>query len=189
MAIEDDLVRESGNLEALFFSDRSAAIIEGWEVTATDAQRRALLQQAVRIEDKAFVDRLVALGVMPQTALAMALVPLVLVAWADGELDDRERAAILRAAAERGVTTDRVMHQVLEIALERFPDPKLLPVWRIYVKRLLACFSIEDQWAMRENLLSSAHEIAEAAGGFLGLTSKISEEERDLLETLERILQ
>src|SRR4029079_2747775 len=103
---------------------------------------------------------------------AMALAPLVLMAWADGKLDERERGAILRAAAERGVTPDRVMAQVLEAAMETMPDSKLLAVWTAYVRRLFGCFTTDQQWRMRENLLLSVREVAEAAGGFLGLTSK-----------------
>ena len=41
---------------------------------------------------------------------------------------------------------------------------------------------------MREHVLQSAREVAEAAGGMLGLTSKISAAERKVLHEMERVL-
>ena len=41
---------------------------------------------------------------------------------------------------------------------------------------------------MRTHLLKSAREVAEATGGFLGLTSKVAEGERRVLAQLEAIL-
>jgi hypothetical protein len=64
----------------------------------------------------------------------------------------------------------------------------LLETWKTYVKRLWGRFTSEERWRMRENLLGSAREVAEAAGGFLGLTSKISAAERRVLEELEKML-
>ncbi len=48
-------------------------------------------------------------------------------------------------------------------------------------------FSADEQDQMRANLLTSTREVAEAAGGFLGIAS-ISSAERLVLDDLEGIL-
>jgi len=39
----------------------------------------------------------------PETVLALQLVPLAAVAWADGKIEPREREAVLKAAAAQGI--------------------------------------------------------------------------------------
>jgi hypothetical protein len=48
-------------------------------------------------------------------------------------------------------------------------------------------FTSAEQWQMRQNLLGSAREVAEAAGGILGLLS-ISAGEKAVLQDLESVL-
>jgi hypothetical protein len=43
--------------------------------------------------------------------------------------------------------------------------------------------------ALRPDVLGRAREVAEAAGGFLGLGSKVSDDERRVLGELERALE
>ena len=113
---------------------------------------------------------------------------LVLVAWADGKLDDREREAILKAARARGLAAERVAGPLLDKLLAQPPDPKLLTQWKSYVTRLWGRFTAGERWQMRQNLLGSARGGAEAAGGFLGVAAKISPEAGRVLEAIARVL-
>lgn len=183
-----DLRNDAARLEAAFYAGDSAGLLDELRRTTDEGARRAMLREVVKIKDERFLSRLVALGITPETALAVALIPLVFVAWADGKLEDREREAILKAAAERGVAADRIAQKLLKSALSRPPDPRLLTLWKSYVARLWGCFTADESWQMRSNVLRSAREVAESAGGFLGLTSKISPEERRVIEDLEKLL-
>lgn len=157
--------------------------------TRTDAeQERLALREAVGIKDEAFLRRLQAMGVRPEAAVALVMVPLILVAWGDGALDEKEREAILEAARRRGVGAERVAGELLKNGLARQPDPNLLPTWIAYVRHLWGRFTADERWAMRENLLRSARQVAEAAGGLFGLTSKISAGERRVLQEIEAVL-
>jgi hypothetical protein len=178
----------SSSLEEAFFTNENRALLLELRRKSGDADRKERLREVVKIKDDRFVSRLAALGVEPQTALAVVLVPLVFVAWADGELDERERSAILEAARERGVAGERTARRLLESALERPPDPKLLALWKTYVKRMWTCFTADERWEMRKHLLHSARDVADAAGGILGLTSRISAGERRVLVELESFL-
>lgn len=178
----------STSLEDAFFARENKALLAEMRRKTGDEDRKDRLREVVRIKDDAFVNRLATLGVEPQTVLAVVLIPLVFVAWADGKLDERERNAILEAASERGAVAESIARRLLESALKAPPDPKLLVLWKTYVKRLWGRFTADEAWQMRKNVLHSAREVAEAAGGRLGLTSKISAEERRVLEEMEKIL-
>lgn len=188
MTREADLEKDAGRLEEAFFAGENAGLLDELRKKTEAGDRLQMLREVVKIRDDAFLNRLVALGLGPETALAVTLIPLVFVAWADGKLDDREREAVLEAARERGVTADRIARQLLKDSLAHKPDPRLLSLWKAYVSRLWGCFTADERWRMRSNLLRAAREVAESAGGILGLTSKISAEERRVLGDLEKFL-
>ena len=188
MTQEDDLREDSGRLEQAFFAGENADLLHELRVRTDEERRRELLREVVAIQDQKFLDRLDTLGVRPETALAVAIVPLIFVAWADGELDERERKALLDALQHRGVAPGEIPHRLLSNGLERKPDPRLLSAWKAYVRRLWGCFTVDERWQMRQNLLRSAREVAQASGGFLGLTSKISEAEQKILQEIEEVL-
>jgi hypothetical protein len=147
-------------------------------------RKRATLREALRIDDEAVLDHLVALDLSPETIVAFSLVPLVEVAWADGEVQAKEREAVLRAADERGVSASAISRQLLENWLRRRPPAALLEVWRHYSKALLKALNDEERQMMRVRLIGSARAVAEAAGGFLGVGS-ISAAEKAALQDLE----
>jgi hypothetical protein len=188
MTRETDLKKDAARLEAAFFADRHGELLEELRRKTEDGERRRMLGAVVKIKDQAFLNRLAAIGFSPETALAITLIPLIVVAWADGKMDDREREAILQAARERGVAAERIGLQLLKDGLARQPDPKLFASWKAYVGRLWSYFTADERWQMRSNCLESVREVAEAAGGILGLTSKISAEERRVIEEIEKLL-
>lgn len=188
MTGQDDLEKESQRLEDVFFAKENAMLLAELRQKSGEEQRKKMLREVVKIGDEAFLTRLLTLGFQAQTAMTIAMIPLVFVAWADGKVDERERNAILAAARERGLTAEHISRGVLESALAHKPDPRLLALWKAYVTRLWGRFTANERWLMRKNLLGSAREVAEAAGGFLGLTSAISPEERRVLEEFEKLL-
>jgi hypothetical protein len=183
-----DFNPDTRSLEEEFFARENARLLEKIRRNAELQDRREALRAVVSIKDESFLDRLLELGIGPETALALRLVPLVFVAWADGSMDGRERDAILRAAEEQGVTATEDVRRLLDTWLARRPEPHLLELWKEHVRELRSSFSPDERHQMRTNLLGAARQVAEAAGGFLGLTSKVSAAEREMLEELERIV-
>ena len=135
-----------------------------------------------------FLDRLVAMDIGPEKALALRLIPLVFVAWADGAPDERERKAVLEAAGDQGLAASPLARDVLARWLASEPDPKLLELWKSEVQRVWNRFTTDEQLQMRHNLLGAARDVATAAGSFLGITSGISAKENAVLQDLERIV-
>ena len=100
------------NLEDAFVAEENARLLEEMRAKTEKEERRNMLRQVVRIKDEAFLDRLITMGIGPETAMALRLIPLVFVAWADGEMDDKEREAILNAAREQGLASEEIVrHQ------------------------------------------------------------------------------
>ena len=188
MAINDDLERDSATLERSFFGGGDAGLLAELQRKRAEEQQLELLRDVVKIHDAAFLRRLMALGVRPEVAVAVMLVPLVHLAWADGALDERERGAILDAARQRGVAAERIAGKLLASKLAQKPDARLFSAWTTYMRRLWGCFTADERWRMRTNILESARDVAEAAGGFLGLARKISAEERRVLDEIAAIL-
>jgi len=173
--------------EAFFAEENSRLLAQLRKKTALD-ERRAALREVVQIQDEAYLDHLIELGIGPETVLALSLVPLMAVAWADGKLDDRERDAVLKAAEQKGVAPDSPGHQLLDTWLTRAPDPQLFEAWRRYMGSIWGTFTTQQRHEMRVNLLEWMTGVAEAAGGFLGLTSKISASERAVLDEVAALL-
>jgi hypothetical protein len=110
---------EGVNLEEAFFAKENAKLLDQMRARAERAQQRELLRRIVAIDDDAFLDRLINMGIGPERAMVLRLTPLVFVAWADGHVDEREREAIVRAAAEQGIVAEEMARQVLGDWLER----------------------------------------------------------------------
>jgi hypothetical protein len=176
-------------LENAFFAKENARLLEQLRETARQQERREALRAVIRIDDEALVDHLLALGLGPETILAVTLVPLAMVAWADGEIQPQERAAILKAAAEKGIAPDSVGGQMLENWLARQPDPQVVDAWKRYTQAIWPSLSAHEREEIRQMGLEQARAVAETAGGFLGLTSKVSAKERAVLEELSALLK
>jgi tellurite resistance protein len=176
---------DARNLEEEFFAKEHARLLEDLRRKAELDERRAALRAVVHTDDDTFIDRLIEMDIGPGTVISLALIPLVFVAWADGKMSPGEREAILRAAETRGVEPGTPARQLLETWLEKKPPASMLESWKTYIQALWLRFTPPERAEMRERLLGNARQIADAAGGFLGLTSRISEEERAVLRELE----
>jgi hypothetical protein len=61
-----------------------------------------------------------------------------------------------------------------------------LDAWQAYIAGLCAQLSATERENLRTSLLGQARAVAEAAGGFLGFGSKVSQAEEAMLQTLDR---
>lgn len=186
--MDHELDHDGQGLARAFFTGANAPLLAELRKKTDAEQEREALREAVGIKDETFLRRLQALGVRPEAAVALVMVPLVLVAWGDGNLDEKERGAILDAARKRGVAAERIAGELMRNGLASKPDPKLLATWTAYARRLWGRFTADERWAMRENLLRSARQVAEATGGLFGIGSKVSAGERKVLADIEAVL-
>jgi hypothetical protein len=184
----DDLKSAGRALEDAFFAKENARLLEELRAKARHQERRQALREAIQVEDEHLIDHLLELGLGPETVLAVTLLPLAVVAWADGSIQPAERAAILRAAGDKGIAPGSIARQVLESWLAHKPGGKLVEAWQQYIRLIWPSLSAHERSEVREIGLERARHVAEAAGGFLGLTSRVSSSERAVLDDLARTL-
>lgn len=179
-----ETLKERGDaLENEFFTRQNAKATEALRAKLTAEAGREALANAVGISDATVLDALEAAGITAESLAALALVPLVAVAWADGKLDDGEREAIVRAAEQAQAGKEN--RALLDSWLSAAPAPGLLEAWKSYVGSLRGAMEDADYAVLRERIVGGARQVAESAGGFLGLGNKVSASEAAVLEELE----
>lgn len=174
--------------EGEFFRKQEQEAIEKLRVKRARGQRLEALAEACGFRDENVLGTLVDLGVDAETLAALAMAPLVAVAWADGEVAERERAAILEVAEARGVRAGTPARELLDSWLSAQFSPKLFDAWVAYMRASCAELGPDERAALKSQHLEGARDVAAAAGGVLGVRS-ISREERSVLERLEAAFQ
>jgi hypothetical protein len=171
-------------LEDSFFAKENERILQELRAAGLREEKRREFREYLNIDNDEIINALVDLEVEPETLIAFSLVPLVEVAWADGEIQPNERDAIIKAALERGVEDGSPTCDLLRNWLNTKPDPALLEVWKGYIEALKPSLGERSRAHLKSGTMGRARAIAEAAGGFLGVAS-ISAAERKMLEELE----
>jgi hypothetical protein len=183
--MEDALHKRGRTLEERFFQQKDEDLLEKMRKHQFDQITKEDIMKATGIKDEQLLDRLVGMNINVQTLTALSIVPLVEVAWADGTLDEREKAAVLKAADEAGIAKDAPGHRLLDQWLAKKPDMTLLAAWKDYIAAMAETLDQQGCTKVRANLLNRARDVATAAGGFLGM-AKISPAEQKKLDELER---
>ncbi len=168
-----------------FFAEENARILRELREATVREEKKKEFREYLNIDNDEVLEALVELSVEPETLVAFALVPLVEVAWADGEIQPKERDAIVSAAIEQGVSEGSPTHTLLKNWLQKPPNPKLLETWKGYIEELMSSLGDRSREHLKSGSLGRARAVAEAAGGFLGVAS-ISAAEKKMLEELER---
>ena len=181
-----------------FLDDRRAALEEEFfhkenekklaklreELSAKESKEE--LKKASGMTDDAVLDKLVHLGLRGPTVAALSLVPLVAVAWADGELQFAEKEQILHAAAAKGMGPGTPGHEILSSWMQKAPDESLLEAWEGYMKSLMAQLNDEQVRMLKNQILGFTKVIAESAGGFLGF-GKVASSETTVIARIEKV--
>lgn len=166
---EPALSVSGSSLEDAFFLQQDRALIERLAELRKMAESKEVLAKVSGITNQDILERLVAMNVRPETLTALALVPLIEVVWADGEVDDAERRAVLEQAALQRIAPGSSEYELLERWLSRRPEDTLMRAWQHYVQGLCEHLSSSQRDALRRELSRGLRKAAEASGGFLGL--------------------
>ena len=175
-------------LEEAFFAKHNEALLQRLREVEVSAFRRQAMAAASGITDETVLEKLISLNVSSETIAAISMVPLVAVAWADGSVDERERAAILAATVDAGLDEHGASYALLGQWLREPPRHELLAAWKTYIAAVAGTLDDAGRQALKDELLSQARGIAEAAGGFLGVGRRVSPAEEAVLKQLEATL-
>ena len=182
--MSDGILGDRGKaLEEIFFAKENEKLRKALQEKEEMKSKKEALSAVSGITDDAVLEQLLALDIRSDTLVALSLVPLVEVAWADGTIDDSERSAILSAAEDSGLSGESAA--LLDGWLVKQPSNKVLSAWKDYVSALTSTMDVAARDKFKQELLTRARTVAESAGGFLGI-GKISSAEEDKLEELAR---
>lgn len=172
------------SLEDEFFHKQSQENLEALRKQLAQQTSKEELRKASGMTDEAVLDKLLDLGIGAETVLALSLVPLIHVAWADGKIQDEEREAILQGAQKKGIARESAAFGLLQAWLSQQPRPSLFDTWESYIKALRGRLSEAETAQLEAQVTRFARHVAEAAGGFLGI-GKISGAEEAALARIE----
>ena len=136
MDMRSGLRAKAKALEDSFFAKENERLLVELREQAIRQEKRQTMRLVLELENDEILDRVMELELEPETFIAFGLVPLVEVAWADGQIQKDEREAILKAAMERGVDAESPTCRLLESWLTTQPAPELLETWKGYIEGL-----------------------------------------------------
>ena len=171
-------------LEEEFFRKQENALLNQLRATQAQESAQEALAAATGVRDSTVLHKLSTLGIASDTLLALGLVPLVAIAWADGTLDDKERHAISANLGVAGIVADSPAGQLVQNWLSNPPPASMLEAWSSYASSLAPALSPTERNNLRDSVLGRARAVAEAAGGFLGFGNRVSKAEEELLQRL-----
>ena len=172
---EDQFERRGNALEDMFFYRSDQELLEQIKQDLADKEAREQLASFSGITNEHLLDELVSQNVRAETLACVTLIPLVVVAWADGKLDEEEKLAVLRAFKEKGLATNPAAVSLVEGWLSEPP--------------LSASMSDSTFEHLKASVLDQAKEVARAAGGFLGVINSESRSEKQAIEAVAAAFQ
>ncbi len=129
----DNSLEERGRaLENQFFEKQDQQKLAAMKDKLENQKTREELRKASGMSDDAVLDRLVALGLRANTIAALFLVPLITVAWADGQIQEHERSALLQGAHGKGLQQGSDGYNLLQGLAPKKPNGQLSPGWDPY---------------------------------------------------------
>ncbi|MFW5968147.1 MAG: hypothetical protein ACOCV2_11545 [Persicimonas sp.] len=148
------------------------------QLEAVKEQEREGVREALQSSEKVAEEAL-NLGFDSETARVLPLVPVIQMAWADGSVSSAEDEQVRQLADRFGIRDNSPADEFLTLLLEERPSDLFFE----RVNRVIAHLVEEnpDYWS-EKSVVSLARDVAEASGGFFGLTDPINSDERDLLE-------
>lgn len=181
---EYQLIAERNKMLDLFFAKEDQVLIAKLRELEAVKKTREELAKVSGIQNQEILDHLVKLGIGASELVALELVPLVAVAWADGTIDAKEQQAVSASADKMGIKPDGIESELLKQWLTHCPKPAMLEAWKKYMHGVAELLTPEERKNMKDELLAHARSVAEASGGFLGLGNKVSKAEQAVLDDL-----
>ncbi len=173
---EDQFERRGNALENMFFYRSDQELLEQFKQDLADKETRERLSSFSHL-----LDELVSQNVRAETLACVTLIPLVVVAWADGKLEEEERLAVLRAFKEKGLATNPAAVSLIEGWLGEHPGEELFTTWKDYIASLSSTMSEATFAHLKTSVVDQAKEVAHATGGFLGVINSESRSEKQAI--------
>ncbi|MFY9609782.1 MAG: hypothetical protein WAU45_14335 [Blastocatellia bacterium] len=184
MSSKDAFAERRRGLEEEYFHKKEKELLEKLRLRMRTEAEREQMAEALGVQDIGILSDLQALGYTRDTVALLHMVPLIQVAWADGNVAERERDLILELAGARGLQEGSAAYQQLTDWLTSKPSEEFFEDTLRIVAKLFQALPPEQQAASKRDLVSYSADIASISGGILGLGRKVSREEREVIERI-----
>ena len=169
-------------LENKFFGERDQELLAKLRAELEGKESRDALRAVSGIDNDEVLDKLLGVGVIPESLAAISLIPLVAVAWCDESMESTEKDAILTAATSSGIEKDSASSELLGSWLSNRPGTDLLDAWKAYIGELKVSLDETAFSQLKSSVVNRAESVAEAAGGFFGVGSVSDKEKKAIAE-------
>ena len=169
--------------EEEYFQKQNRLLIEAMKHKLEVEAAADGLGASTGITDHALLERLANFGFDAETAAVIHLVPLIEVAWADGEIQGNERDLLLEAAAAHGIVSGPAKDK-FDAMLATAPSVELLDAAIDFIKALLVALPDAESAQACLGLTELSYKVAEANGGIFGLFFKVEDSEKVVLRRI-----
>jgi hypothetical protein len=172
--------------EAFFYRvDRELGEMLGKRLQREEKIR--LLANATGIRNQKHLELLADSGFELST-LHFVWVPLILVAWADGNAEKLEKKAIAGILASKGISQETIARVVSHAWFCKKPTEELWEIWAEFSAATSASLNAAMYNELIDEIVRLCRLVADASGGFIGL-GKISATETRAIDRVIRTLQ
>ena len=168
-------------LAGAFFFRMDRELIQSLSRKLDREEKIGSFQAVTGIRDRTIVESLVDAGFEMSTLTVFIWAPVVFVAWADGNADQLEKAAILDALPNKGLSREIASMMIAHEWFASRPTEKLWQVWEEFVTATLSSVPAHEREALMDEIVDLCYVVAHASGGFLGM-GKVSQSESDAID-------
>lgn len=179
----DALHRRGKALEDEFFHRVDKALRAKLLASMERDQAKSRLAAATGFQHQGLLDHMADAGFEPTTVAALALIPIVWVAWADGTVTPQERQLVMHEALRRGLNHEPSAFQLIESWLHVAPPKTLWTLWQEYAAEVRRTLSPTLADVLVKEILQQAQAIAEASGG-KSRSGMVTSEEQAILDDI-----
>lgn len=174
-------------LEDLFFQNVDQKLLERLRDEIDGKETKRDIRSACGIRNDAVLSELANLGVRGETILAVSLIPLVAVAWADGNVSAEERSRILEAEEAQHIDSESATHQLLNYWLDNNPGPQMLESWKHFIYELRGLLTPAHGTLFDAEIMERSEAVAKASGGYFTYGAISPSEQKVLDEVTETL--
>jgi hypothetical protein len=174
-------------LEEAFFYKVDRELIELLSTRLQREEKIRLFANATGLRDQKHLELLADSGFELST-LHFIWVPLILVAWADGNAEKLEKEAIADILGSKGISQETISRVIAHTWFRNKPTEELWEIWAEFSAATSASLNPSIYNELIDEIVRLCRLVADASGGFMGL-GKISTTETRAIDRVIRTLQ
>lgn len=158
--------------------DKIAAARRAEQLAAIRQQEQNRVQAALNTNEDVAAEAL-ELGFGGDTARVLPLIPLIQMAWIDGDVSNKESDRLHALADGFGIEKNSEAGQFLDVLISERPSDAFFGRVTHVVARMV---NEDPKFWKSESIIALCREIAETSGSFFNLRDPINDDERQLLD-------